>query len=95
MAQLTGTTDTFDLIGLAEDVEDIINDISPTDTPFYTMAKKKKATAVLHQWQTDALAAAAANRAIEGRHLTTSPTFSQFQSHFTLQYALYASWPQT
>jgi hypothetical protein len=51
---------------LAEDVEDIINNISPTDTPLYTMAKKKKATAVFHQWQTDALAAAAANRAIEG-----------------------------
>ena len=77
MAQLTGTTDTFDLIGLAEDVEDIINDISPTDTPFYTMAKKKKATAVLHQWQTDALAAAAANRAIEGddsTYATATPT---------------------
>jgi hypothetical protein len=77
MGQATGTTDTFDLVGLAEDVEDIINNISPTDTPLYTMAKKKKATAVLHQWQTDALAAAAANRAIEGddsTYATASPT---------------------
>lgn len=77
MAQATGTTDTFDLVGLAEDVEDIINNISPTDTPLYTMAKKKKATAVLHQWQTDSLAAAAANRAIEGddsTYATVAPT---------------------
>lgn len=77
MPQATGTTDTFDLVGLAEDVEDIINNISPTETPFYTMAKKKKASAVLHQWQTDSLAAAAANRAIEGddsTYATATPT---------------------
>lgn len=77
MAQATGTTDTYDLIGLAEDVEDIINNISPTDTPMYTMAKKKKASATLHQWQTDSLAAAAANRAIEGddsTYATAAPT---------------------
>lgn len=77
MAQATGTTDTFDLVGLAEDVEDLINNITPTETPFYTMAKKTKATAVNHQWQTDSLAAAAANRAIEGddsTYATATPT---------------------
>lgn len=66
MAQATGTTDTYDLVGLAEHVEDVINDISPMDTPFYQQAKRKKGTATLHQWQTDSLASAAANRAIEG-----------------------------
>lgn len=77
MAQATGTTDTYDLVGIAEDVEDIINEISPMDTPFYKMAKRKKATNTLHQWQTDALASAAANRAIEGddsTYATASPT---------------------
>jgi hypothetical protein len=77
MAQLTGTTDTYDLVGLAEDVEDVIFNISPTDTPALTMAKKKTASATLHQWQTDSLAAAAANRAIEGddsTYATVSPT---------------------
>lgn len=77
MAQATGTTDSYDLVGIAEDVEDIINDISPTETPFLTMLKRKKATNTLHQWQTDALAAAAANRAIEGddsTYATASPT---------------------
>lgn len=77
MAQATGTTDTYDLVGIAEDVEDVINDISPMDTPFYKMAKRKKASNTLHQWQTDALANAAANRAIEGddsTYATATPT---------------------
>jgi hypothetical protein len=77
MAQVAGTTDTFDLIGIAEDVEELINNISPTDTPAYTMAKRLKASNVLHQWQTDSLAAAAANRAVEGddsTYATASPT---------------------
>lgn len=66
MAQISGTTDTYDMVGMAEDVEDAIFDISPEETPFLTMAKRKKASATLHQWQTDALSAAAANRQIEG-----------------------------
>jgi hypothetical protein len=77
MAQATGTTDSYDLVGLAEDVEDVIFNITPTETPFLTMAKRKKATATLHQWQTDSLSAAAANRAIEGddsTYATASPT---------------------
>jgi hypothetical protein len=77
MAQATGTTDTYDLVGIAEDVENIIFNISPTDTPVLSMAKKKKATATNHQWQTDSLAAAAANRAIEGddsTYATAAPT---------------------
>jgi len=52
--------------GKAEDFEDIIFDISPTETPLLTLAKRGKATATLHQWQTDALAATAANIVIEG-----------------------------
>lgn len=77
MAQLTGTTDSYDLVGLAEDVEDVIFNITPTETPFLSKAKRKKITATLHQWQTDSLAAAAANRAIEGddaTYATASPT---------------------
>lgn len=77
MAQVAGTTDTFDLVGLAEDVEDVIYNITPTETPAFSMAKRIKATAVNHQWQTDTLAAAAANRAVEGddsTYATASPT---------------------
>ena len=76
-AALTGTTQTYDLTGLAEDIEDVIYNISPTATPLFTMAKKKKADGKFHQWQTDALAAAAANAQVEGGDATfaaASPT---------------------
>lgn len=77
MAQIAGTTDTLDLVGIAEDIEDAIWDISPTETPFMTMAKRKSVTNTYHQWQTDSLAAAAANRQIEGddaTYATANPT---------------------
>ena len=41
--------------GLAEDFADIVYDISPTDTPYLTMAKKIKASARIYQWQEDSL----------------------------------------
>ena len=67
----TATTSTVsNTAGLAEDFEDIIFDVSPEDTPLLTMAKRKKATAKLHQWQTDALAAASSNKAEEGADAT-------------------------
>lgn len=44
----------------------MIFDISPMETPFSSAAPRVKAKAVFHEWQTDALAAAAANRNIEG-----------------------------
>lgn len=63
----TATTSTVsNTAGLAEDFEDIIFDVSPEETPMLTMAKRKKATAKLHQWQTDALATASSNKAEEG-----------------------------
>ena len=71
MAQPTNTFDTYDSVGEREDLSDVIYSISPTDTPFISSAAKTKATAVLHEWQTDALAAAATNNAvIEGDEAT-------------------------
>jgi hypothetical protein len=71
MAQPTNTFDTYDSVGEREDLSDVIYSISPTDTPFLSSAAKTKATAVLHEWQTDALAAAVTNNAvIEGDEAT-------------------------
>jgi len=71
MAQPTNTFDTYDSVGEREDLSDVIYSISPTDTPFLSSAAKTKATAVLHEWQTDSLAAAATNNAvIEGDEAT-------------------------
>ena len=71
MAQPTNTFDTYDSVGEREDLSDVIYSISPTDTPFLSSAAKTKATAVLHEWQTDSLAAAVTNNAvIEGDEAT-------------------------
>lgn len=68
----------FDAVGAREDLADVIYDISPQDTPIMSSIGKGKATAVYHEWQTDALAAATtANAAVEGADATAatlSPT---------------------
>jgi len=59
-------TNTYNSAGLAEDFQDIIFDISPEDTPFLSVCKRSKASQTYHQWQTDTLTAAGANKQIEG-----------------------------
>lgn len=66
------TFQTHQAIGNREDLEDVIWDISPTETPFASMVSKGKAKATFHEWQTDALDAAAANAAVEGDDATTN-----------------------
>lgn len=56
--------------GNREDLVNTVYDISPTDTPVLTALPRGKATAVLHEWTTHALAAAAANEKIEGDDAT-------------------------
>ena len=56
--------------GNREDLSDLVDDISPTDTPTLTALPKTKAKAVLHEWTTHALAQAAANEKIEGDDAT-------------------------
>ena len=57
----------YSAVGEREDLSDVIYSISPTDTPFMSTVGKTKATAVLHEWQTDSLAAAVStNAAVEG-----------------------------
>ena len=72
MAQPTNTFDSYDAVGIREDLENVIYDISPEETPFYTKCKKLKASNTYHEWQTDALRASAANAHIEGD--ATTPT---------------------
>ncbi len=61
------TYQTYTAIGMREDLSDVIYSISPTDVPFMSSIGKTKATAVLHEWQTDSLAAASlSNYAVEG-----------------------------
>jgi len=66
MAQPTNTFDSYDAVGIREDLQDVIYDISPEETPFYSACKKVKASNTFHEWQTDALRASAANAHVEG-----------------------------
>ena len=59
-------TNTFTGKGIAESFSDVIFDISPEETPLLSMAKRTTASQQYHQWQTDSLAAAAANAQLEG-----------------------------
>jgi hypothetical protein len=66
MAQPANTFDTYDSVGIREDLKDVIYNISPEETPFYSKAAKTKAKNTLVEWQTDSLRASAANAHIEG-----------------------------
>ena len=72
MAQPTNTFDSYDAVGIREDLSDVITNISPEETPFHTKSAKTRARNTLHEWQTDSLRASAANAHIEGDATTAS-----------------------
>jgi len=76
MAIVSNTLLTFSAIGNREDLSDMIYRIDPTDTPFMSGAAKEKASAVLHEWQTDTLAAASSNAQLEGDDVVLSSNIS-------------------
>ena len=75
---MAATFSAHTVIGIREDLSDVIYDISPQDTPIMSSIGKSKATSVYHEWQTDSLAAATtANALVEGADATdatVSPT---------------------
>ena len=66
MALLTNARTTFSAIGIREDLSNIIYNISPMDTPFLSSCGRDTCDNTLFEWQTDSLAAAAANQQLEG-----------------------------
>jgi hypothetical protein len=66
MAQPSGTFSQYDAAGNREDLVNFIYDVSPTETPVVSMVPRVKARNVTHEWQIDALAAAASNAQVEG-----------------------------
>ena len=68
---MAATFSAHTVIGLREDLTDIIYDISPADQPIMSSIAKGSARAVYHEWQTDSLAAATtANAQVEGADAT-------------------------
>jgi len=70
MAQPTNTFDTYDAVGIREDLQDVIYNVDPDETPFYSACAKLKATNTYHEWQTDSLRSSADNKHIEGGDTT-------------------------
>lgn len=97
MANPVGTFQTYQAVGNREDLSDMIHNISPTQTPFSSMAKKAKATNKLHEWQTDSLRAASANQQVEGDtpgNTTVTPTVRIFNACQISSYAFNISGTQ-
>jgi hypothetical protein len=71
MAMPVSSVSTYVGIGNREDLSDVIYRIDPTETPFTSGIERAKASAVKHEWQTQALAAATAtNIQLEGDDAT-------------------------
>lgn len=66
MTQAANTYDKYDVTGNREDLSDMIFNVAPHETPILSAMGRCKAKNTLHEWQTDTLAAAAMNHAIEG-----------------------------
>lgn len=70
MAKLANSFATFDAVGNREALSDRIYKISPEETPFISTIGKSKATAVLEEWQTDALDTPVNNKVVQGNEAT-------------------------
>jgi hypothetical protein len=84
---MTAPTNTYAstaAIGNREDLTDIIDRITPTKTPFYSMIKKGSADGTKHEWQTQALRAAGVNAQLEGDDTTATAVTPQVRlSNYT------------
>ena len=66
MAQPSNTFDSYDAVGIREDLSDVIYNVSPEETPLYSKSGKTTAKNTFTEWQTDSLRSSAANAHIEG-----------------------------
>lgn len=77
MAAPTNTHITTAAVGNREDLTDIIDRITPTEAPLYSMIRKGKANGTKHEWQTQALRAGGANKHAEGDDTTATAVTPQ------------------
>ena len=66
MASPTNTFSSYDAVGIREDLSDVIYNVSPEESPFYSKCGKTTARNTFTEWQTDSLRASASNSHIEG-----------------------------
>lgn len=66
MTIITNAFSTYSQLGAKEDFANVINTITPDETPFYSQLPKFTVKQRLHQWQTDSLMTPIANAQLEG-----------------------------
>lgn len=62
----SNTSLTYSAVGIREDLSNVIYNIAPLDTPFFSGCGRSTADSTKFQWQTDTIAAGSTNQAIEG-----------------------------
>jgi len=70
VAIIANTFSTPSAVGNREQLSDVVSRITPEDTPIYSMIGKGKVMGVHPEWETDDLAAPAANVQLEGDEFT-------------------------
>lgn len=66
MAVVTNTFQSTSAVGNREELSDVVSRITPEDTPIYSMIEKVNFKTTHPEWETDELAAPAANIQLEG-----------------------------
>lgn len=77
MPTVANTLKTYDQVGKKEDFEQVIYDITPTQTPFLSSIGSSTAEATLHQWMQDSLASVGSNILVEGADAGAASTVTQ------------------
>lgn len=68
---IAGQLKTYPMAGLPRDLSDVITQITPEDTPFFTACGAgRKATQTMHEWTEDALNDPGTNARLEGEDVT-------------------------
>lgn len=71
MAVPTNAVQTFAMVGIREQLSDVISNISPTETPFYSLCRKGTTKSRNPEWLKDSLRnASPTNAAVEGDDVT-------------------------
>lgn len=74
MAVVTNTFQSTSAVGNREELSDVVSRITPEDTPIYSMIEKVTFKTKHPEWETDDLAAPAANIQLEGDEYTFAST---------------------
>ena len=73
MAIIANTYTRYSVVGIREELSNIIYNISPEETPFQSNGGRETVKNTFFEWQTDSLAAASTNYQIDGDDVTSFP----------------------